>query len=1006
MNETFRIFLLGAPQFLIGDRPISGWPSRAAEAIIAYVVTASSPVPRSKLADLLWPESDPKQANSNLRTILAPIRKQLGDYIVIDRHTVGRNSDAPIWIDCVEFTNTVTPTASLSELVHAVDLYHDSFLAGLDLRKAYPFDEWLAVERERLERVTITALQRLATAYLHTGDYVRGENYAQRWLSLDQFSDDAMQTLLWLQLRQGKRHVALQQYAAFAQLLADELGIVPTKTTQAVAQRARAMGQFGAGNVQSARTPFVGRQSELAKLLAHVRQPEAKLTTLHGMGGMGKTRLAHAFAQLVLAQERGLFLDGVWFVELAAVGNANALLSALIHALGLQIQEGANSAEILHTYLRNRECLLILDNFEQLTGDSDSIGMIAEIVRIAPAVKLLVTSRERLHLYEEVVIDVAGLDASAELFTTYAQRHAQWVTTADQQTIAAICEQLHHVPLAVELAAGRAREQSLEEIAASIANSIDSLATRLHNVPARHRTVRAAFETSFAKLDPTTQSYFAQLALFRGGFTADAANKIADIPHTVLRQLVDRSLLNFRAEEWFVLHELLRQFAEELLGDGVDVRENHSRFYLDLLRKRERIQLETGDNRLSADCAGTLDHWPNIRKAWRWAVQTGAVERITPAVLPLMRDAQFHGWGPEAIQLLEMVEGIDSTDSILLGRTQLALGYLWRVVGNNEKGISYLEHALATLPESAQADHAQAHLWLARCYFAAKQSERALTTIRTATTLLRAVGDTALEAIALRERYHIVTLTNSNESADKSLLKALQLKTYPRYRAEIVKDSGSMAVAQGRFQDAITIYEEAHQLGQQIGDQMIVATTTANMALAHGYLGHLAEAERLSAEAMEHYHRYNQQQGVAGAQLAIASAAIRNDDFARAATLYGDNITIYRAINRPHLVGWMRAHQAMCLARIGSPDALATCRLAAQELLITNIDSVISSGLPALADCIKTLGHTALGIRLAHTALAHPLEAGSREIGLWVVEACDPAQSLSLREALAAIVAL
>ncbi|HFC12219.1 MAG TPA: hypothetical protein ENJ56_05190, partial [Anaerolineae bacterium] len=270
MQETLQIYLLGSPQIFIGEQAVTGWPSRAAEAVIAYVVSAETPTPRSKLVDLIWPDSNPKQAQANLRTILTKIRKLLGDYFAIDRQTIGLRSDMPVWIDSVELAQAITATATLEQLASAVDLYRASFLFGLELRGGYTFEEWLIIKREQLERLVVNALQRLANSYLQIGNYQLSERFAARWVALDAYSEDAMRNLLWSQLRLGRRNEVLQRYAAFAQLLSDELGIDPASTTQAVADRARHMTQLGAHNLPPARTPFVGRSAELERLLARL----------------------------------------------------------------------------------------------------------------------------------------------------------------------------------------------------------------------------------------------------------------------------------------------------------------------------------------------------------------------------------------------------------------------------------------------------------------------------------------------------------------------------------------------------------------------------------------------------------------------------------------------------------------------------------------------------------------------------------------------------------------
>ena len=798
MRETLRIYLLGAPQIYVGDTAVTGWPSRAAEAVIAYVVSAENPTPRSKLVDLLWPDSDPKQAQGNLRTILSKIRKQLGDYFIIERQTIAIQPDAPIWIDSVELVRTVTADATLKQLTAAADLYRDSFLAGLDLRNAYPFDEWLAIERERLERIAIIALQNLAAGHLQTGHYIKGETYAQRWLALDQFSEDAMQMLLWLQLRQGRRNAALRQYAAFANLLENELDIEPVGATQAVADRARRVTQLGATNLTPAHTPFVGRAAELGELLTHIRQPESRLTTLLGMGGMGKTRLAQAFAQQLLAQARGLFLDGVWFVELATVTTAAGLLLAIAEAIALQVK-GSESAEItLHDHLHEREMLLVLDNFEQLADDDGAVDAIAKLLKAAPTVKLIVTSRERLHLYEEKVVDVGGLADSAELFITYArlQKMTDWRRALDQINI--ICKQLHHVPLAVELAASWTRERSLRDIATSIADSLDTLATRFRNVPPRHRSVRAAFQTSWDRLDAQTQQHFAALTLFRGGFSAEAARAITQTPLSTLRQLADRSLLIYRPEtDRYSLHELLREYAAEQLGDETDLRQVHADFFTQQVQdwfaplRSERQPEVMGW--FSAD-------FSNIEQAWQHHIahnNRAAIDRCTLPIFTYLRDSS----------------------QFLAGHT-------------------FFSAALAiTDARLAQAAYARFAVELARFEEAGDVLDASIAALGGDPLTS---GFMHLQAVALA---HGKGQLDDARDLVQLATRSYQLADAPLDRALCEVFSGRIAHRDNDVQTMLRHYEQARQLLEPTGYTRALARIYHGLALAYHYSGNNAEAE-------------------------------------------------------------------------------------------------------------------------------------------------------------------
>ncbi|HFC12585.1 MAG TPA: tetratricopeptide repeat protein, partial [Anaerolineae bacterium] len=792
-------------------------------------------------------------------------------------------------------------------------------------------------------------LQRLANSYLQIGNYQLSERFAARWVALDAYSEDAMRNLLWSQLRLGRRNEVLQRYTAFAQLLSDELGIDPASTTQAVAERARHMTQLGAHNLPPARTPFVGRSAELERLLARLNQPEARLTTVLGMGGMGKTRLAHALGQRIIEQQRGLFLDGVWFVELVTVTSAESLLLAIANTFDLSSKKSVE--KVLHAYLRERELLLILDNFEQLVADEKAVAVLADLLKAAPQIKLLLTSRERLYLYEEVVFDLAGMTEAVELFTTHAQRQRNTLWDATEMAqVAQICHLLQGVPLAIELAASWVRERSLAEIAASITQSFDFLATRYRNVPDRHRSVRAAFQSAWERLDASTQAHFAALSIFRGGFSAEAAQAVAAIPPDSLRQLTDLSLLAYQPESGrYTLHELLREFSAEQLTHPAPLRQQHGLYYLAELRTHELHHLKTGEDRLYPD----ID---NVRVAWQWAIEQQAIVQLKISVVSLARYWHAYSFLHEGVQLIDAALTIGQTDAIWVGRAKTEKGLLWRVIGENKKAVLDFEAALAILPEHAVADIARANMWLGMCYVWTSLPRKAQQTIDLAISLYKQLQDEARTAIALGQAYSIYASTDSRKDSGQLLEAALALKTFPRFRTEIVKFSGFQAIGQGQYQQAIVHFKQARELSEQLGDRASRASATVNIALAYGYLADLPRAEQYGAEALQYFRISGQRLGIASGQLAIAAAAFRIGDYQKALALYEDTHTIYIETNNIHMISYSQAYVVQCQAYLQIPQTRARLAEAAREVVTAGNEFIMASMLPLLADALALLG--------------------------------------------------
>lgn len=376
-------------------------------------------------------------------------------------------------------------------------------------------------------------------------------------------------------------------------------------------------------------TSFVGRQHELATIAQRLADPACRLLTLLGPGGIGKTRLAWEVARL----QQEIFDDGVFFAVLQPLSSPEFIVPTIMDAMQLQLSPTDEPKHQLLYHLRDKLLLLILDNFEHLL---DGAELISEILAYAPRVKILVTSRERLNLVEEWVLNIEGLSVpyhdsenkideyeAVQLFVRSAERvNAGFLLTeAQKAAVTRICQLVGGMPLGIEMAAAWVRALTCEEIAAEIERSMDILATPARNVPPRHRNMRAALEHSW-KLLPTIEQYvFKRLSVFRGGFTRDAAEAVAGASVWTLTALVDKSLLRVDASGRYHLQELLRQYAEEQLeisGELQDMQTRHAGYYATFLEQRwdglrSQQQRQMLDN-IDADLE-------NVRKAWQTMCQ-------------------------------------------------------------------------------------------------------------------------------------------------------------------------------------------------------------------------------------------------------------------------------------------------------------------------------------------------------------------------------------------------
>jgi len=383
-------------------------------------------------------------------------------------------------------------------------------------------------------------------------------------------------------------------------------------------------------------TPLIGRNAELATLVSLLGDVECRLLTLAGPGGIGKTRLALEVAHT----RQDAFDNGAFFVSMASVGSPEHMAPAIAQVIGLSFSGPAAPGMQLLYHLSNKRMLLVLDNLEHLL---EGVDLLVEILGRAPEVKLLVTSRERLALRGEWIVEIEGLPVPADhlaeelegygavaLFLQRARRTLPGFEPSgeDWRAMVHICRLLGGMPLAIELAAAWLPMLTCQEIAQEVEQSLDFLTTTMRDMPQRHRSMRAVLAYSWRLLADEEQRALRWLAIFRGGFTRQAAQAVAGADLQMLRALIGKSHLSATDKNRYEMHELLRQFGQEMLegsGETGRARGAHRRYYLNAVAARLE-DLAGGDQLVAlSEIEADLD---NVRLAWGWALKTGAEEEI------------------------------------------------------------------------------------------------------------------------------------------------------------------------------------------------------------------------------------------------------------------------------------------------------------------------------------------------------------------------------------------
>ena len=353
-----------------------------------------------------------------------------------------------------------------------------------------------------------------------------------------------------------------------------------SRRTQAIA-KAQRLGLIGGAetavsattpqphNLPTLATPFMGRDKEIKRITTILSQPNTPLLTVLAPGGMGKTRLAIETGHQLLET----YPDGVYLFELAPLNHANNIITVALQALGINAKGTDDQKQQLFDACRDKKRLLIFDNFEHIL---DGAGLVDGLTKAAPTCRILVTSRERLNLYGETVLELKGLkengpqlfEAVAKTFKTTFVLNKQDIVHVQQ-----IVNLVGGMPLGIILAAAWVDSLDVDEIADEIQQDLDILSTNMRNIPERQQSIRTVLSASWEKLSRQEQTACMKLAIFRGGFRRKAAKAVANANIRLLQSLQHKSFVQQVAERRYDLHPLVQQFAFEKLEDSGQLRE-------------------------------------------------------------------------------------------------------------------------------------------------------------------------------------------------------------------------------------------------------------------------------------------------------------------------------------------------------------------------------------------------------------------------------------------------
>lgn len=851
------IRLFGSPSVERDGQPVPSFKSRKVLALLTYLALCPGAHPRSKLAGLFWSDVSEHKALDNLRFALWNLTETLETNVfTADRLTVAWQTNSEVWLDAQELLDpqladghaTLSPEMlALRERV--VDLYRGDLLADLELSGNVLFNEWLHLIRACLRATVVDSLLLLADEYERRRELPRALAALRKLLALDPWREQAHRRMMRLLARSGQRAAALAQYKICQRVLRDELDVAPSAETTALWERLYAAQNAPRHNLPTPFTPFIGRSQELDDLAALLANPECRLVTLVGPGGVGKTRLARQTA----AQSVEFFINGVRWLDLTGVTAPEMLTLALAQQLGLASGMGKPRAQ-LQRYLRGKEMLLVLDNVESaLAGAAE----FAALLQDAPDVKILATSRARLNLQTEWVYKVRGLPASdaPRLFIHSARRaRARSAPAASAaphlerigEFVAALSPDIEFTPAAQAL--------TCADIADALAHTLDCLADTLRDAPEQERNLRAAFDYAWQLLDASERVTLSRLAALRGGFRLAAAEHIAGASYAQLLTFVGKALVAHDGAGRYAMLETIRQYAGgKLDADALrDTRDAHAQYFTDFVARRAR-PMQRAERVALDEVAQDMD---NLRAAWDWAIECRDETNIARAVEGLAIFYETRNWAREGAERMARAANV-----LPRGETR-GIVLTWQAVFG------------ARLADFARARNL---LLEARDLVATPQARAFV--LDNLGTIAERMGDPTRAQQCFQESYALACQTEDEWGMARAL-----------------NNLGNLLYTQGDPSAARTNVEASLVMRRALGDLPGAAQTLINLANIHRAAGDARAAERRYHESMSIFRELGHRLGVAICLNKLGSLAYQQADYARAEQLYQEALALRREL--------------------------------------------------------------------------------------------------------------
>ncbi len=900
-EPSVRVFLFGYPIAQRSGGEELALESAKVRALLAYLsLHLDLPQSRDFLAYLLWPDVPNETARKNLRQALYSLRKALGDLadacLDIQRHSLTLRSHPKLWVDAKAFEHT---TSQITQHQHRpygscpycavryrdlLKLYRGEFLQGFSVRGSPPFEEWLTEQREYFRRRALEGIHLLVRYHYLRGEFDQAEQLTRQWLRWEPWNDVAYGYLIRSLALQGQKNAARQAFLDFKRMMQEELGAdVPAEAKSLMydIQHGLLLPPHSLRlreRLPHPHFPLYGREEEREHLLKLLADPNTRLVTLTGPGGIGKSRLAQEVAHAALP----LFPDGVYWVRLAEVHTEHDFLLALRDALGLSGDTAGLRQRLFHR-LEDKHALFILDDIDGL--QEPLAQLVHALLQRSRHVAFLATARHPLHLRLEHRLPLSGLaypaegtEPTPEEAQTYPaiQLLIRWarqigtkfrLTAANLPSVLRIVRFTQGHPLALELAAVQVAYRSAEAVARSLEEAVLDLEAPYRDQNPQHRSLRILLEQSWQALTPELQEALLYLAGFDGPFDEDLAQAIAQTSLDTLQALTRRSLLHPleapHAQRVWEIHPLTRVFLREKAAERPHIEATFRQRAREWLRQAlaaPAITPMAEQGKVLRQMA-SLQH--ELDQFLTELQQQAPADMLDPLIYGLSQWFRYHGLTEEAGQYFAALEARLRPLAAQDPRSQKVLARVLhrRALFAYFRGEIAQAHALAAeavelLQPKAATDH---DILL--------DLGRALQTLSAALEFegdLDASRQAEEEALAVFKR-HLAHQPHPTPDALSDVGNAYN-------------NLGGFLYKEGQMEQAIPYYEQAIAFYRQAGALHMLANTLGNLGMAYLSLNRFDEAQQACEESLRAAQAVGAQYPLIYALINMASIAMEKGD--------------------------------------------------------------------------------------------------------------------------------